>query len=78
MGFRLPSKPSLSYEAVGRDGASEGSSCKVDEVAASRREVKTEDCLYYFFVFAGIFPSMHPSESGSYGAFPSTVNRMRQ
>ena len=55
MGFRPPSKPSLSCEAVGHDGAGEGNPCKVDEATTSSREVKTEDRLYSFFVFARIF-----------------------
>ena len=47
-GFRPPSKSSLSCEVVGCDGASEGNPYRVDEVVTSSREVKMEDCLYYF------------------------------
>ena len=56
MGFQPLSKPSLFSEVVGRDGAGEGSLCKVDELAAFSREVKIEDCLYSFSIFAGFCP----------------------
>ena len=67
IGFRPPFKPSLSCKAIGHDGASEESPYKVDEVAASSREIKIEDRLYSFSVFAEFFPSMHLSGSSSYG-----------
>ena len=56
MGFRRPSNPNLSCEVVERDGAGKGSPFKVDETAASSREVKMEDRLYSFSIFVGIFP----------------------
>ena len=41
---------------MGCDGVGEGSLCKVDEAAAFSKEVKTEDRLYFFSIFARFFP----------------------
>ena len=38
-----------------RDNVGEGNPFKIDEAMASSKEVKMEDCWYFFSIFVGIF-----------------------
>ena len=76
MGFRPLSKPSLSCEAVRRDGVVEEILCKVDEVTTSSKKVKTKDHLYSFSIFVGFFcPVCIQANQVIMVTFPSADNR---